>query len=97
MDFKVLKNVAVIDTKGSWNLELNWVQVDENEPKLDVRSWNTDHTKMSKGICLTLEQFNSLKDIDVKPYKKAATTKKKTVVTANKKSSKTVVKKAVKK
>ena len=29
-------------------------------PKYDIRGWNKDHTKMTKGISLTEEEFRGL-------------------------------------
>ncbi len=31
-------------------------------PKYDIRGWNDDHTKMTKGISMTEEEFRELID-----------------------------------
>ena len=31
-----------------------------NGPKYDIRGWNEDHTKMTKGISMTEEEFREL-------------------------------------
>lgn len=41
--------------------ELNFVSFRGAEPKWDIREWNKEHTKMSKGVTLTAEEMNSLK------------------------------------
>lgn len=60
MIFEIVKHVAVLSTRGKWNLELNIVKWRDNEPKLDIRTWNEDHTKCGKGITLTKEEAKAL-------------------------------------
>ena len=53
--------MGVISTSASgWNIELNRVSWNGNEPKYDIRSWSPDHTKMGKGITLSEEELVSL-------------------------------------
>lgn len=59
--FEIIKHIVTL-SEGSWNLELNYVKFGDNDPKLDIRKWNEDHTKMGKGISLTVEEFNKLID-----------------------------------
>ena len=33
------------------------------EPKIDVRDWSPDHTKMSKGLTFTKEEIVELKNL----------------------------------
>lgn len=62
-DFKyeVVENLGVlsVDAKG-WRKELNLVSWNEREPKFDLRSWNPDRTRMSKGITLNEEEVKML-------------------------------------
>ena len=51
--FEIIENVAKLSQKGSWSTELNIVRWNDGEPKYDIRSWNEDHTKCSKGINMT--------------------------------------------
>ena len=53
MEFKIIDQIAVISRRGTWSLELNVVKWGEHEPKYDIRTWNDDHSKCSKGITLT--------------------------------------------
>ena len=59
-EYKIIRQIAVIGKKGSWNLELNVVKWKEHPEKLDLRSWNDDHTKCGKGITLSDEEAESL-------------------------------------
>ena len=45
-----------------YHLELNLVKWGENEPKYDLRRWNDDRSKMTKGITLTKEELLTLQD-----------------------------------
>lgn len=58
--YKIIEKCAVLSAKNKWNLELNRVQWGENAPKLDIRTWNEDHTKCGKGITLTDEEAKVL-------------------------------------
>ncbi len=59
--FEIVKHIATLHTSPSgWAKELNIVKWGDNEPTLDVRPWNPDHTKMSKGISLTKEEAKAL-------------------------------------
>lgn len=62
--FTIEKNVGVISQgKGGWNLELNLVSWGGRPAKYDIRSWSPDHEKMGKGITLTQEELESLKNL----------------------------------
>ncbi|PKL26790.1 MAG: hypothetical protein CVV47_01090 [Spirochaetae bacterium HGW-Spirochaetae-3] len=43
-------------------MELNLVSWNGREPKLDVRSWDPSHSRMGKGIALTKEEAERLRD-----------------------------------
>ena len=53
MDYKIIDQIAVISRRGTWSLELNVVKWGDHEAKYDIRTWNEDHSKCSKGITLT--------------------------------------------
>lgn len=44
-------------------LEANWISWNGKHPKLDIRSWDKDHSYMTKGITLTLDEFNKLAEL----------------------------------
>jgi hypothetical protein len=41
----------------SWRKEFNLVKWGDNEPTYDVRSWNEDHSKCSKGCSMKYEEL----------------------------------------
>ncbi|MDO5301886.1 MAG: PC4/YdbC family ssDNA-binding protein [Tissierellia bacterium] len=49
--------------KNGWQMELNRVAYNGRPAKFDLRSWNGDHSKMSKGITLTNEEFEQLREL----------------------------------
>ena len=42
--------------------EINLVKWNDFAPKYDLRDWNEDHTRMGKGITLTEDELNKLKE-----------------------------------
>lgn len=60
MEYKIIERISTISKRGIWFLELNIVQWGENQPKLDLRTWNEDHSKCGKGITLTNEESKTL-------------------------------------
>lgn len=46
--------------RNAYRKELCVVNWFGNGPKYDIRGWNEDHTKMTKGISLTEEEFREL-------------------------------------
>lgn len=64
LKFEIINQIGVISTSASgWNVELNRVSWNGNEPKYDVRSWSPDHTKMGKGITLSEEELVALSEL----------------------------------
>jgi len=65
-DFKyeITKSLGVlsVSTKG-WQKEVNLVSWNERQPKLDIRDWGPEHSKMGKGISLNVGESAKLKDI----------------------------------
>ena len=61
VSYTVHKHIGVLKSgQNGWNRELNIVSWNDAEPKLDIRDWNEDHSKMSRGINLKLEEFKVL-------------------------------------
>jgi hypothetical protein len=60
--FEIVKQFGILGTssKGGWSKELNLVSWNEREPKLDLREWAPDHSRMGKGITLSREEASAL-------------------------------------
>lgn len=62
--YEIVKNIGVIsETDKGWKKEVNLVSWNEKPPKYDIRDWNENHERMGKGITLTEEEVNTLKNI----------------------------------
>ena len=61
--YEIVEEIAVLseNAKG-WRKELNLVSWNERPPKFDLRDWAPNHEKMGKGITLTNEEFETLRD-----------------------------------
>lgn len=57
----VLGDLSV--TANGWKKELTYTSWNNRDEKFDLRSWNPDHSAMTKGITLTKEEILKLKDI----------------------------------
>lgn len=66
LKFEIIKNIGVLsESKNGWVKEVNLVSWNGGEPKYDIRSWNSDHTRMGKGVTLSAEEFSRLKNMSV--------------------------------
>lgn len=50
------------ESKG-WKKQLTYTSWNNHAPKFDIRSWNEDHSSMTKGITLNKEELVKLKEI----------------------------------
>ena len=61
LKFEIINQIGVVSTSASgWNVELNRVSWNGNEPKYGLRSWAPDHTKMGRGITLSEQELIAL-------------------------------------
>ena len=60
LDFQIVEPICVISEHNGWTKKLNIVSWNHREPKFDIREWNSDHSKMSKGITFTDEEAEIL-------------------------------------
>ena len=62
--YEITENLGVIsETSRGWTREVNMISWNGREPKIDVRDWSPDHTKMSKGLTFTKEELVELTKI----------------------------------
>lgn len=62
--FEIIEQLGVLSegTKG-WKKELNLISWGERDAKYDLRDWDENHEKMTKGLTLTSEEIIKLRDI----------------------------------
>lgn len=59
--FEIIQHFGVMkERKNGWKKELNKVKWGDNDPKWDIREWNEEHDKMSRGITLTEDEAKNL-------------------------------------
>ena len=61
MTYNIVKHLGVIAEYTGYNgekntKEVNLVSWNGRPPKVDIRDWNADHSKMTKGLTLTEEE-----------------------------------------
>ena len=61
--FEIKEEIAVLsESAKGWRKELNLVSWNNAAPKYDLRDWAPDHEKMGKGVTLTVEEVEKLKE-----------------------------------
>lgn len=63
LKYEIIETVAVLsESPKGWTKELNLVSWNGRDPKYDLRDWAPDKTKMGKGVTLTEEELQELKN-----------------------------------
>lgn len=53
IDFNIVKKIGILSTfQTGWNREINIVSWNGGTPKYDIRDWNPEHDRMTKGITM---------------------------------------------
>lgn len=61
--YEIVEEIAVLsENPKGWRKEFNLVSWNERPPKFDLRDWAPNHEKMGKGITLSNEEFETLRD-----------------------------------
>ena len=62
--FEITKHIGILSqsSKG-WTKELNLISWNDEEPKYDLREWDSAHEKMGKGVTLTADELKKLRDV----------------------------------
>ena len=64
MSFEILEEIGVLsESKKGWRKELNLISWYGASPKYDIRDWAPGHEKMGKGVTLTIEEAEKLKEL----------------------------------
>lgn len=65
-DFKydIVEHIGVLSENArGWTKEINLISWNGATPKYDIRDWAPEHEKMGKGVTLTAEEVQKLKEI----------------------------------
>lgn len=64
LEFEIVRKVGVLSERSKgWRKELNLVSWADREPKYDIREWKEDHSQMGRGVTLTVEELQTLRDV----------------------------------
>lgn len=62
--YEILQEIGVLsESQKGWRKELNLISWNGAAPKYDIRDWSPGHEKMGKGITLTVEEAETLKEL----------------------------------
>ena len=62
--YEIVEQVGVLSQNpNGWSRQINRVSWNGREPKYDIRDWAPDNAKMGKGISLSMEELQILKEI----------------------------------
>lgn len=61
--YQIVEEIGILseNSKG-WRKELNKISWNGGVPKYDIRDWAPEHEKMGKGVTLTNEEAQKLKE-----------------------------------
>ena len=62
--YQIVEEIGILseNSKG-WRKELNKISWNGGVPKYDIRDWAPEHEKMVKGVTLTNEEAQKLKEL----------------------------------
>lgn len=62
--YEIVEQIGVLsqNTNG-WSRQINKISWNGRDPKYDIRDWAPNNEKMGKGISLSMEELQILKDI----------------------------------
>ncbi|MCM3360363.1 YdbC family protein [Niallia sp. MER TA 168] len=62
LKYEITEHIAVLsESSKGWTKELNLISWNGREPKYDIRDWSPNHEKMGKGVTLSNEELEKLK------------------------------------
>ena len=62
LKYQIRRHLAVLNRneRTGWTKEANVVAWNDGAEKLDIRDWNPDHSKMSRGVTLSEDEARIL-------------------------------------
>ena len=62
LNYNIIQNLAVLPAVGKWHKELNLIEWGNLKARYDLRGWTSDRSEMTKGITLSKEEMEYLKE-----------------------------------
>lgn len=63
LKYEIIERIAILSEKGKWTKELNKISWNNRPAKFDLRDWNHEDNKMGKGVTLTDEEMQNLRQV----------------------------------
>lgn len=64
IEYEIIEQLGVLsESEKGWKKELNLISWNGREPKYDLRDWSENYEKMGKGVTLSNEEIEKLKNI----------------------------------
>lgn len=57
--FEIVDHIFSLPGSGTFHKELNKISWSNHDPVYDLRGWNEDHTKITKGVTLSEKEFEA--------------------------------------
>ena len=62
--YEIIKPIGVLSGEDEeWTVELNLISWNGGAAKYDIRKWAPGHEKMGKGVTLSEDEFEKLKEL----------------------------------
>ena len=61
--YEIKEKIAVLSDGGAWETQVNLISWNHAKPKYDIRKWNVETGKMSKGVSLTEAEWEALGEL----------------------------------
>ncbi|MBT9813714.1 hypothetical protein GPL26_29515 [Enterocloster citroniae] len=62
LKYHIVQTLVVFPADGEFHKELNLIEWGDHKAKYDLRGWNSDRTEMTKGVTLSKEEMQILKE-----------------------------------
>ncbi len=62
--YEIIETIGILsENNKGWTKELNLISWNDREAKYDIREWSPDHDKMGKGVTISKEEMEKLKEL----------------------------------
>ena len=61
--YDILAEIGTVEEGSYQDTIVKVISWNDGDPKLDIRKWNKDENKMGKGISISLDSVQKLKDL----------------------------------
>ena len=64
VSWEIKEHLAVLrENTSGWKRELNIVSWNDGPARFDIREWNEDHTRMTRGVTMSMDEGKKICDM----------------------------------